>query len=393
MSRTMRKFERWTGMTRGIAAAVVMLGTASLLTGCDNFFVPVKSTGGGGTGGTTVGGSGANYAYILNRTTNTVSGFLIGAGTLVPTPSSPYALAFVPQGGVVARANNFLYLAGPSAIYALPISWDGSLAGSAQAVSVAIASELVLAVSRDGQWLFGLNSQSTTLDEWKINQSTGVLSAMPSAPFTLTNAVSSPMMLLVSPTSNYVFAALGSGGDHVFTLNTTTGAIASTQHLYLGSDKTGDNSLATDSTGSTLYIARSGVNGGLAVYTIGTTGVLSPVSGSPFATGLGTFDVAVDASDKYVYAANRSDGTISAFSIGTSSALTALSGSPFASGKLVTSLVPDRSGKYLLAAAAGGSPDLTLYSFDATVAGKLDTAATAASGTDPAGSTLVMLAH
>ncbi len=394
MSRITKKVEPWTGIAKGIAAATVMLGTMSLLTGCDNFFVPEKGTGGGGTGGTTVGGSGANYAYILNRATNSVSGFLIGAGTLTATPGSPYALAFAPQGGVVARANNFLYLAAASAIYALPISSDGSLAGSAQAPTVAIASELVLTVSKDGQWLFGLNSQSTTLDEWKINQSTGVLTAMPSAPFTLTDAISSPMMLIVSPASNYIFAALGSGGDHVFTFNTTTGAIASTQHLYLGSAKTSDNSLATDSTGSTLYIARSGLNGGLAFYTIAaTTGALNPVSGSPFATGQGTFDVALDASDKYVYAANRSDGTTSAFSIGTGNALTALSGSPFASGTLVTSLVRDRSGKYLLAAAAGGSPDLTMYSFDATVAGKLNVAATAASGTDPAGSTLVMLAH
>lgn len=388
----MKMFERWTRVFRGTTAAAVLFGMMVLLTGCSNFFVKESTSGGGGTG-TTIGGAGSNYAYVLNRATNSVSGFLIGAGTLTATPSSPYGLAFFPQSGVVARANNFLYVAGVSAIYVLPINSDGSLANSTKAASVAIASELVMAVSPDGQWLFGLNSQSSTLDEWQINQSTGVLTTMPSAPYTVTNAVSSPMVLLVSPAANYIFAALGTGGDHVFTLNTSTGAIASTQHLYLSSAQTSDNSLATDSTGSTLYIARSGANGGLAVYTIGGSGVLSPISNSPFATGLGTFDVAVDATGKYVYAANRQDGTISGFSIGTGGALTALSGSPFPSGKLVTSLVADRSGKYLLAAAAGGSPDLTMYSFDAAVAGKLNVAATSASGTDPAASTLIMLAH
>ena len=129
------------------------------------------------------------------------------------------------------------------------------------------------------------------------------------------------------------------------------------------------------------------------MYTIGAAGVLNPISGSPFATGLGTFDVAVDATNKYVYAANRTDGNITGFSVGTDGALTALTGSPFASGNLITSLEAERSGKYLLAAAAGGSPDVTMYGFDASVAGKLNVLATAASGASPAASTLVAPVH
>ncbi len=72
---------------------------------------------------------------------------------------------------------------------------------------------------------------------------------------------------------------------------------------------------------------------------------------------------------------------------------TGISGSPFASGSTVQSLTLDKSGKYLAAAALGGSPDLTLYSFDTTTAGKLVQAATAATGTDPAGTLLVVASH
>jgi len=375
--------------------AVVLLGVLPLLAGCDNFFVKGSGTGGGGggTGGTAIGGAGANYAYVVNKLSNTVSGFLIGAGTLTPTPNSPYSFGFAPQAAVVTRANNFLYVAAPAAVYAFGIRSDGSLAGSTQVVAVAIGTEIALAVSPDGQWLFGLNSQSSTLDEWQINQITGTITAMTGAPYTLTTGTPLPLALRVSPAGNYIFAALGTGGDHVFTLNTASGLVLSTQQLSLNSDTTSDNSLVTDSTGSTLYIARSGTNGGLAVYTIGAAGLLQPVSGSPFPTGLGTFDVAVDGTGKYVYAANRSDGTISGFSIGSGGRLTALSGSPYASGSLVTSLVADRSGSYLLAAAAGGSPDLTLYGFDAAVPGRLRSLTTAASGADPAGSTQLALAH
>ncbi len=369
----------------------LMFAAVVVLSGCDNFFVPEKGT--GGAGSTTVGGSGANYAYVLNTASGSVSGFLIGTGTITPTLNSPYPLGFLPQGAVVTRANNFLYVSGAGAIYAFPIKSDGSLSTSAQAAAVAIGSELALAVSPDGQWLFGLNSQSSTLDEWKIDKASGVITAMPSAAYTVTDAVSLPLMLRVSPTANYVFAALGTGGDQVFTLDTSTGAVASTQHLSLGSPQTSDNSLVVDSTGTKLYIARSGVNGGVAVYTIGAAGQLVQIPGSPFASGLGTFDVTLDSTGKYVYAANRTDGTISGYSVGTGGSLAALNGSPYISGKVVSSLIADRSGKYLIAAAAGGSPDVTLYGFDPTIPGKLNILMTAVSGSDPAGSTLVAPVH
>jgi hypothetical protein len=53
----------------------------------------------------------------------------------------------------------------------------------------------------------------------------------------------------------------------------------------------------------------------------------------------------------------------------------------------------DKSGKYLLAASFAGTPDLTLYSIGASVAGVLNQTATAAAGTDPAGSWQVVSTH
>jgi 6-phosphogluconolactonase len=129
------------------------------------------------------------------------------------------------------------------------------------------------------------------------------------------------------------------------------------------------------------------------VYSIGTGGHLVPVSGSPFATGNGASDVAIDNTGKYVYAANRTDGTVSGFSIGTGGKLTALSGSPYASGTQVGSLTTERSGKYLLAAAAGGSADLTMYIFDATTAGALNKVTSTTTGVDPTGALQVVTTH
>ena len=45
------------------------------------------------------------------------------------------------------------------------------------------------------------------------------------------------------------------------------------------------------------------------------------------------------------------------------------------------------------AIANGGSPDLTMYSFDSTTSGKLDTAAAATTGTDPTGAIAIAATH
>jgi DNA-binding beta-propeller fold protein YncE len=161
----------------------------------------------------------------------------------------------------------------------------------------------------------------------------------------------------------------------------------------LGSTQTSDKALAINSTATYLYVARSGANGGLAVYTIGANGGLNAVTGSPFAAGVQPFSVVLDSSGKYVYVANGNDATISGYLIGTGSVLTPLAGSPYVSGQQVEALGRDNSGKYILAASFGGSPDLTMYSFDATSPGKLDTVTSAATGTDPANAISIALTH
>jgi 6-phosphogluconolactonase (cycloisomerase 2 family) len=250
------------------------------------------------------------------------------------------------------------------------------------------------------------NSATSTIAGFTIG--TATLTAVPNSPlalgyaptaavvtpaYSVQNAAVAPKAIRVAPNGALVFAALGSGGDIVFTLNTTSGALVNSQTLAPTSTTTSDNGLAIDSTTSHLYIARSGTSGGVAVYTIGSGGVLNSVNGSPFAAGAQTMSVVLDTTGKYVYAANRGDNTISGYSIGTSSTLSALSGSPYASGSQVTSLGVDKSGKYLLAAAFGGSPDLSMYSFDTAVPGKLNLATSTATGTGSTGATAVALTH
>lgn len=357
-----------------------------VLVGCAGFFVPVNGGGGGG------GGTSSNNVYVANSVAKSVSGFAVGTGTLKAVPNSPLALGYSPAAMVVTPSNSFLYVAGPASINVYSIGTDGSLTVPSNGSTVAVATVVSLDVSPDGNWLFGLDGLQQLLDVYQINTSTGGLTAVGAVPYPIVDGAWVPRMVRVSPNGALVFAALGTAGDAIFTFNTATGQAVHVEHLNLTTN-TSDNALAVDSNSAYLYVARSGVGPGVAVYTIGAQGHIVSVAGSPFAAGTQTYSVTLDKTGKYVYAANRGDSTISGYTIGTGGALTALSGSPYVSGLQVTSLGTDSSGKYLLAAAANGSPDLTMYSFDTVTPGKLVQATTVSTATAPAGAIAVALTH
>jgi 6-phosphogluconolactonase len=364
--------------------APVLLMLLLVLIGCGDFFIDESHGGGASTG---------NHVYIANSSTNTIAGYTISSGKLTAVSGSPLSVGYSPTALAVTPSNTFLYVAGPGAIYVYTINSDGSLKASSSGAAVAIVNVASIDVSPDGKWLFGLDNTQTTLDQFQINTSTGGLTSVAATPYSVSNAVVVPKMVRVAPTGNYVFVALGTGGDVVFTLNTTTGAVAASQQLSLGSAQTSDNALAIDSTASRLYIARSGLNGGLAVYNIGTAGALTSVTGSPFGTGAQPSAVQIDRSGKYVYVANRADATITGYAIGSSGSLITLSGSPYPSGTQVISLGADKSSTYILAGALGGSPDLSMYSIDTANPGKLILVTSTATGTDPAGVSEIALTH
>jgi 6-phosphogluconolactonase (cycloisomerase 2 family) len=361
------------------------------LTGCGDFFRPepkAANSGGGGGGGTT-----GNRAYVINATANNVAGFTVGTGTLTAVPNSPLALLYAPAAAVTMPDNSFLYVAGPGAIYVYTINADGSLTGATGGAAVAIVNVSSIDISPDGNWLFALDLTSTVIDQFKINRTTGALSSVASTPYSVTNAVVVPRDIRVAPSGSFVFIALGTGGDLAFSFNTTSGVLAQVAQISLNSATTSDNALTVDSATTFLYIARSGTNGGVAVYGIGAGGVLNQISGSPFAAGSRPISLVIDKTGAFIYAANQVDNTISGYTIGTGGALSALNGSPYASGTQVGSLGADSSGKYILAAAFGGSPDLSMYGFDAATPGKLNLVTSAATGTAPTGAIGVAMTH
>lgn len=405
--------ERSAGLRRWIAAAIVTALPA--LTGCSGFFPPLPNNG-GNTGGNT-----GNSIYVANLASSSIASFAIIAATpAVPAtatapavPAKPAALSafsnsplsggYAPLSMVVATnpKNAFLYVGAATGIYLYLISSNGSIAAPSTGAIQTPAYAVSLAVSPDGNWLIALDGQSQQLDIFQINTSSGGLTSVVAnqvPKYSIQSGVWQPTSVRLSPNGNFIFAALGTAGDVVFTFNTSNGDAVMAQSLSTGNAQTADLGLAIDPNSAYLYIARSGVSGGLAVYSIGSGGLLNAIKGSPFAAGSGTYSVVLDSTGTYAYAANRTDNTISGFTIApvtatTAPSLTPLSGSPYASGSGVQSLGIDSTGKYLLAASPGGKSDLTMYSFDATTPGKLDLATSTATDSNPAGASALALTH
>jgi 6-phosphogluconolactonase len=375
-------------------AVIAVVLALPVFIGCGDFFPPINGGGGGG-GGTT-----SNRVYVANQAANSIGGFAIGAGTLAAVNNSPLATSYKPFSMVVTPNNGLLYVGSSTGgIFVYFINADGSLTTPSTGSQPAGVSAPAMAVSPDGQWLIALDGTTQQLDIFQINASTGALTSVNApATYSTTSGTWQPSDVRVSPDGTLIFAALGTAGDVVFTFNTTTGIATGPLTLSTGNAATGDYGLAVSPKTTYLYIARSGTNGGVAVYSIGAGGALTSVTGSPFAAGSGTFSVVLDSTGTYAYAANRTDGTISGYTIVPSTtllglSLTPLSGSPYLSGTTVQSIGIDSTNKYLLAAAVGGAPDLTMYSFDITVPGKLIPATSRATGTDPAGAVALALTH
>jgi 6-phosphogluconolactonase len=354
--------------------------SALLLAGCGDFFN--KDTGGGG------GGSTGSYTYV-----GTQSGVLVGysvstTGALATLSGSPNQFATAGINSLaVTPANTFLY-AGVSGIgvYGLGIASTGvtTLINTTALVQDVAPSALTIDPSGKYVLVAGLADGVPAVGEYLIN-SDGTLTEVTGSPVSITfksgtdTSNASVTNIAVAPNSSYVFVTLGQLGVAPLPFNTSGSLSANT--VILGPNAPSgianqDLGLAVNPTSTALFIGET--NAGVRVFTIGANSTFTEIGGSPFKAGGQPRSLAFDGTGDFLYVANATDNTISGYSVLASGTLTAITGSPFSSvGAQPQALALDQSKKFLLSANLGRNPDLQLFSFDSTTAGKLDPAATA----------------
>jgi 6-phosphogluconolactonase (cycloisomerase 2 family) len=267
-----------------------------------------------GAGGVSSFVSGGDKVYVTNLNAGAVAAFTYDSltGTLNTVAGSPFPAGDTPVQAVVAGfLNQFLYVSNlndsAGGISAFTIDFNtGALtpiSGSPYATGAAgsFPGPSALAISGNRQILYvglvGTTNANNKIAAFAIDQNTGALTAIPGSPFVTGNA---PQYMALVPVT-----------------------LGNMEFLY--------TSNVQDKTISAFIID-------------GTSGTLTTISGSPYhgATSLGGLAVtptATSTGNYFLYAADPQAKTVIAFTVdGTTGALSPVSGSPFPAGKAPTLL-------------------------------------------------------
>jgi DNA-binding beta-propeller fold protein YncE len=242
------------------------------------------------------------FAYVANRRSNNVSAYAIDGttGALTPVDGAPFPAGLFPQSVTADRTGQFVYVANCG-------SPCGRTPGDVSA--------------------------------YRIDRDSGGLMPVDGSPFPSGTA---PQSVTVDPTGQFVYVAncgspcrVDAGNVSVYTVDEATGALTPVDGSPFPAG-TNPLSVTVDPTGQFAYVANN-TSSNVSAYAIDRdTGGLMPVDGSPFPAGPRPSSVIVDPTGQFAYVANgfgSGANNVSAYAIdGTTGALTPVTGSPFAAG-------------------------------------------------------------
>ena len=236
-----------------------------------------------------------------------------------------------------------------------------------------------LAIDAKGAFLYyGSSSFGNGLSEeiggLSVTAATGTLNLVTGSPFPADDV---PFGVLVHPSGHFFYTEntpnalvfpLPLRSVSGFSIDPSTGALAP----MLGSPFTPPvdadlTAFAIHPTGKFMYASAGSAANGIVAWNIdSTTGSLTALAASPFATGTTLYGVTITPSGKFLYSPNGANGGISGFTIDSASgALAPISGSPFDASVWWGECVIDPSGK-LLVAVDGKNKAIELFSIDSS---------------------------
>lgn len=209
-----------------------------------------------------------------------------------------------------------------------------------------------VAVSPDGKYAFAGSDESPSgfVDGYTL--AGGALTAVTGNPFVAGN---DPTAMIVDPTSTFLFAPEQYDDDiAVFTIG--TGGVLSAATYFpsgVGSAPKGVALLPPQGNGQPgyLFVANSGTGTVAAFSYDGTTGALTNVSGSPYTVGTGgatskPWALTVDPTGRFLYVVAYGDNAVSAFSINPANGQLTAVGAPVGAGTGPRDVKVEPSGEF-----------------------------------------------
>jgi uncharacterized protein (TIGR03437 family) len=316
------------------------------------------------------------YLYVTYENSNSSNGYrimpippIIGgnseplrplttvSGGLSAVPGSPAPAGNEPVAAVDVLGK-FLYVVnyGSSNLSAYTVNQStGALTAIAGSPFAVGSGPFSAAGTPSGRYFYVSNYNDSTISAFVVDPPTGALAPVPGSPF---GTGGSPAGTAISPSGRLLFTA-NSGGVSVHVIDPTTGALSQLSGSPSATGS-GPNSVAIDPTGRFVYVVNAAfgtTNGSVSAFSVGATGSLTPVPGSPFKAGTQPDYIVVDSTGQFAYVSNYVSGNVSAFTIdSTTGALTQVSGSPYTAGPGAFAVATDSDSQFVYVSYQGASP-------------------------------------
>lgn len=283
------------------------------------------------------------FAYVINSGAQTVqaykmdgSGNLTASGGTHPTGVFPHDVDVDKNGKFVYISNhdsNFVsgykVNAADGSLTAINPLAAGSPVTNLQGNDPTDNNPHASVMDQNAQFIYvvsGVDPALSILKTYTINGNTGTLTQIGTTG-TLAQCLHGHRVVM-SPNQLFVYVACEDSGQvYSFSRDTTSGQLTN-----LGATAVPGATAATIDPG-TKFLFVSGTNG-VSVFNINANGSIAPIQGqNTFAARNDPHSVIIDPSGNFLYAANLNSANISAYRVNqTTGALTELTGSPFATG-------------------------------------------------------------
>ncbi|HEX3230784.1 MAG TPA: beta-propeller fold lactonase family protein [Pyrinomonadaceae bacterium] len=276
------------------------------------------------------------------------------------------ALRVMAQGTFVYTNNDRT----PNTLSAFAAAVDGSLSpvpgspfatgGSGGGGSVFASNRITTAVVKN--FLFAGNGGSDNVSAFSIDPVTGVLTSVPGSPFATGGVAGlSGMSLTTTPDDKFLIVANGSSLNITVFSVAANGALSPVTGSPFASGAGGPLASAKV-TADGKFVAVSSSPGSVFMFSISATGALTPVASSPTsATGAAGIDCNCASSQLFVALGGVANSRVDVFDIGLSGTLSRILGSPFngpGENSNVAVLSPDDSKLFV---SAQGSNSVTVF--------------------------------
>jgi YVTN family beta-propeller protein len=309
------------------------------------------------------------FVYAANSGTNNVSMYTINPSTGALSFTGTIAAGTSPSSVMVDAHGKFAYVANTGSDNISTYSID-AVTGALTSAGTTTAGVKPGAVTVDpyGKLTYIANAGSDNISMYTI----GTIGALTF--IGMVAAGTNPASVTVDPSGKFAYVAnAGSNDISVYTINSTTGALTSTVTVAAGMRP---NSVVVHPSGSLAYVANCGdgltsASGGVSIYSINsTTGALASLGSADAGSEICPWSAAVHPSGGFVYVIDAGDidglgSGVSLFTVDATTGKLALVGLAASGGACPVSIALDPSGKFAYVADEC-SNDILMYAINPT---------------------------